>query len=281
MTVSAAEHFLADFHDRDPGGSPRAFAHLPVHDDSGHGFPSTYDALCQAVAREDDGSGPLLDLACGNGHLLAALAASGRPLTGVDLSTGELDAARARLGNRARLIQARGQQMPLPGGSQSIVTCHMALMLMSPAEAVLAEVRRVLRPGGRLMALLPRADAPGSPRPPLIAAWLQALAGCDRDVRWADVRFDTGAWCQVQALPALLQPHFDAPRLTRLHGEQRLTPDQAWRWFTGMYDLHLLPRSRWPEVRERFVSLLPPLLEADGCARLPHAYLLMTATAVT
>ena len=86
MTVSASERFLAEFHDQAPGGSPRAFADLAVHDDSGHRYPSTYDALCQAVARGNDGSGPLLDLACGNGHLLALLAPTRRPLAGADLS---------------------------------------------------------------------------------------------------------------------------------------------------------------------------------------------------
>ncbi|MDO8376381.1 MAG: SAM-dependent methyltransferase, partial [Aquabacterium sp.] len=72
---TAAEQFLADFHDRLPGGSSRAFGSLSVDDEAGRQHASPYhalvDRLCAATGLP---AGPVLDLACGDGHLLALLA---------------------------------------------------------------------------------------------------------------------------------------------------------------------------------------------------------------
>jgi SAM-dependent methyltransferase len=324
----AVEAFLADFHDRSPGGSPRAFAPLAVRDGAGHRHPSSYHALraalqaALAAGGNGDGGGgggmpdgPVLDLACGDGHLLALLQPLGRPLLGVDLSAGELAAARARLGDGVALYQARAQALPLADASVAAVTCHMALMLMSEPAQVLAELARVLRPGGRLLAVLPRADAtrggPGSAPPaepdsappaepdstpaaepgsaptaepgrapqPLMEAWLAALRPEARDASWQQVRFENRRWGDDQALAALLRPAFTPLRLTTLEAHQRLSPDQAWDWFAGMYDLHLLPAPAWPAVRARFMARLPALQGDDGCVPLQFNYLLLDATA--
>lgn len=300
------EQFLADFHNRCPGGSARAFGDLPVHDAAGTVHASSYHALVAAlVAALADGvadapapadpnrpalpppsgpvhaplpEGPVLDLACGDGHLLALLQhAIPRPLQGVDLSRGELAAARTRLGDSVVLHQARAQALPLADASLAAVTSHMALMLMADAPQVVAEIARVLRPGGRLLALVPRAAAPGSARPPLVQAWVDALRPQARDAAWQQVQFDGRAWCDAAALPGLLQPAFGALRLTALDAQTRLTPDQAWAWFTGMYDLHLLPAPAWPAVQSRFAALTAPLQGTDGRVPLPHAYLLIDA----
>lgn len=298
-SAPAVEAFLADFHNRCPGGSPRAFGDLPVHAADGTTHASSYHALVAAVdaafgapaqrapTLPGPGAAPhaplpegrVLDLACGDGHLLALLqAATPRPLLGVDLSRGELAAARARLGDSVALHQARAQALPLADASLAAVTSHMALMLMADAPQVVAEVARVLRPGGRLLALVPRAATPGSARPALVQAWADALRPEARDAPWQPVQFDGRAWCDSAALPGLLQPGFGPLRVTALDAQTRLSPDDAWAWFTGMYDLHLLPAPAWPAVQSRFAALLPPLLGPDGRVPLPHAYLLIDAT---
>jgi ubiquinone/menaquinone biosynthesis C-methylase UbiE len=50
--------------------------------------------------------------------------------TGVDMSPGELRAARARLGEAVPLVEARAQALPFADGSFDLVTCHLAFMLM-------------------------------------------------------------------------------------------------------------------------------------------------------
>ena len=146
LSLSDSERFLSAFHDADPGGTPRAFAHLPATM-AERAFASSYECLLDAIP---DDARSVLDLACGDGYLLSLLAAR-RPdlsLAGVDLSTGELEAAGRRLRGRAVLQQGRAQELPLPDDSVDAVVCHMALMLMDDAPQVLAQVRRVLKAGG-------------------------------------------------------------------------------------------------------------------------------------
>lgn len=302
----AVESFLAQFHDQAPGGSPRAFADTPVvnaRNGTRHG--STYHALADAVsqavaqaappgafhtptaaeaatarrAASPPDHGPVLDLACGDGHLLALLRAGLAPgprLLGVDFSRGELAAAHRRLGDQAGLMQARAQALPLRARSMAVVTSHMALMLMAAPDAVAAEVARVLRAGGRLVALVPHA-APAPDASPFFDAWRQAIHLEPRAAAWEAVRFEGRAWCQADSLRALLAPHFAEPAITPLQATRTFTLEPAWQWMTGMYDLALLPADAWPRVRARFEAALAPRLSPDGTIAVTHRYLLIDA----
>jgi ubiquinone/menaquinone biosynthesis C-methylase UbiE len=92
--------------------------------------------------------------------------------------------ARSR-GTRLPLIQADGMVLPVRDGALDGVTGHSFLYLLPDPAAALAEVRRVLRPGGRAAFLEPRAG-----RVPLRAAFageLMALlerAGLRRARAW-------------------------------------------------------------------------------------------------
>ncbi|KWT97529.1 MULTISPECIES: methyltransferase domain-containing protein [unclassified Variovorax] len=99
----------------------------------------------------------VLDVACGTG--LVALAAAeavgpqGRVL-GTDLSDHMVDAARQRAAQRG-LVQlgfARmdAEQLALPDGGFDLVLCALGLMYVPEPAQALREMRRVLRPGGRL-----------------------------------------------------------------------------------------------------------------------------------
>jgi len=110
----------------------------------------------------------LLDVACGSGPLLALCHArfpAALRLIGVDMSPDELALARDRLPpGRADLIEARAQALDmLADGSVDVALCHWALTLMDPVAPVLAEIGRVLAPGGRFAAIVdgPMDTAPG------------------------------------------------------------------------------------------------------------------------
>ena len=93
----------------------------------------------------------VLDLACGSAPMYPDLTPA--RYLGVDASPGELGAAVAR--RRGPVVRADATRLPLPDASVDLVVCSMALQILTPLADVLAELRRVLRPSGLLVALIP------------------------------------------------------------------------------------------------------------------------------
>lgn len=93
----------------------------------------------------------LIDIACGDAPIFDRSPSPG--WVGVDTSNAELRQARRH--GAQRLIRADVTQIPLATGSAPAVICSMALMIVQPLDAVLAEIRRVLTPDGTAVALLP------------------------------------------------------------------------------------------------------------------------------
>ncbi|HEY6324555.1 MAG TPA: methyltransferase domain-containing protein [Thermoanaerobaculia bacterium] len=94
----------------------------------------------------------LLDLGCGTGALLQALAVRGAPsrLSGVDLSPAMVALARARLPVAVRLAVADGAALPFPAGSFDVVVSSSSFHFWPRPDRVLGELGRVLAAGGRL-----------------------------------------------------------------------------------------------------------------------------------
>jgi demethylmenaquinone methyltransferase / 2-methoxy-6-polyprenyl-1,4-benzoquinol methylase len=97
----------------------------------------------------------VLDLACGTGDLCRELATAGLAPVGVDLSFGMLAAARTT----APLVQGDALRLPVRDRSCDGVTCGFALRNLVSLPPFLAQLARVLRPGGRI-ALLEVATPP-------------------------------------------------------------------------------------------------------------------------
>ncbi len=99
----------------------------------------------------------LLDLACGTGSFLREVKANWPRLyvTGLDLSPHYLAVARRTLvsWSRARLVEGAAEAMPFADGEFDILTCIYLFHELPPRvrRAVVAEMRRVLRPGGTLI----------------------------------------------------------------------------------------------------------------------------------
>jgi len=91
----------------------------------------------------------VLDLAAGTGDLCRDLQAAGHRPVGVDLSWGMLAAARTT----APLVQADVTRLPVPDGRADGATCGFALRNLADLDAFLAELARVVRPGGRVAVL--------------------------------------------------------------------------------------------------------------------------------
>lgn len=97
----------------------------------------------------------LLEIGVGTGGLLTELAARASQVIGVDHSPAMLTEARRRLtaaaADRVELRLGEMTHLPLPDASVGCVVANMVLHHAADPTAVLAEVRRVLVPGGTLL----------------------------------------------------------------------------------------------------------------------------------
>jgi len=109
----------------------------------------------------DSQPGAVLDLATGSGDVAFALAAGlprGVRLTGMDFCQPMLDEAVKKREANGRWAgiefkQGDGMALPLPDASYDAVTISFGLRNMADRHQALTEMRRVLRPGGRLFVL--------------------------------------------------------------------------------------------------------------------------------
>ncbi len=123
-------------------------------------FAWTYDAVAWLVSRGEWplwgrvalahlGDGPALELGSGPGYLLSPLAERAPVAVGLDLSPEMLGMARGRRGN-ARLTLGRSQALPFHNATfASVVSTFPAPYIVAPDT--IAEIERVLAPGGRLI----------------------------------------------------------------------------------------------------------------------------------
>ncbi len=136
--------YLADFHTRRPGAVEAVLTRATAGDHT------PYRWLARAI------SGPartVLDLACGSGAMSRELAVGGRQVIGLDISAAELALAASR--GPGPWIQGDVRRLPVQDSCVDAVTASLGLVVVPQLDQVLAEVVRVLRPGGVLAAIAP------------------------------------------------------------------------------------------------------------------------------
>jgi demethylmenaquinone methyltransferase/2-methoxy-6-polyprenyl-1,4-benzoquinol methylase len=135
-----------------------------------------------------------LEIGCGTGHALVQIAAAAGRAHGLDLSGGMLAVAHRRAG-AARLVQGDAVHLPYAAAAFDAILLSFTLELFDTPEipAVLAECRRVLRPGGRLG----------------VVALAQADNLAVRLYEWAHRRFPRAVDCRpIHAAAALQESGF-------------------------------------------------------------------------
>ncbi|MCX4679011.1 methyltransferase domain-containing protein [Streptomyces sp. NBC_01433] len=112
-----------------------------------------YERPAMLVLAGDVDGRRILDAGCGSGPLAAALRDRGADVTGIDASAGMLALARRRLGADAALyVVDLSDPLPFDDGAFDDVVASLVLHCLEDWGPTLAEMRRVLRPGGRLIA---------------------------------------------------------------------------------------------------------------------------------
>ncbi|MGD2253234.1 MAG: methyltransferase domain-containing protein [Anaerolineales bacterium] len=125
--------------------------------------PSCIQGLKLRYCLEDLGclAGRLLDVGCGGGNMAKAIKRyrSDLQVWGVDLSERALAAAVIHP-NGTRFVAAAGERLPFAGGFFHAVTMFDVLEHIPEPETALAEIRRVLHPGGLFHLFLPLEKQP-------------------------------------------------------------------------------------------------------------------------
>jgi ubiquinone/menaquinone biosynthesis C-methylase UbiE len=149
---------------------PNHHAHYPGF----AGVTGLLAAASMAVGREGDARlverlgrvGPddtVVDIGCGPGTAARRAARRGATVIGVDPAAVMRRVARmlTRQPAAVRYVDGTAEALPLPDGSASVVWAIASVHHWADLDAALREARRVLRPGGRLVAL-ERETAPGA-----------------------------------------------------------------------------------------------------------------------
>jgi demethylmenaquinone methyltransferase / 2-methoxy-6-polyprenyl-1,4-benzoquinol methylase len=138
-----------------------------------HGLPARYDLLAEVLSFGQNArwrgelvarivsSEPkrILDVATGTAGVAIELARrTGAEVTGIDISESMLKRGRERvrsagLDDRIRLQAGRAEELPFPSGSFDAVSFTYLLRYVRDPAATVAELARVLRPGGTLASL--------------------------------------------------------------------------------------------------------------------------------
>jgi ubiquinone/menaquinone biosynthesis C-methylase UbiE len=148
-----------------------------VWDESAPSYDRQLDFVERLLGREDRAwlgeraTGRVLEVAIGTGRSLPFYVAASS-LTGVDISPEMLAVARRRAEERGLPVDLRegdAESLPVDDAAYDSVVCSLSLCTIPDPEAAIAEMKRALVPGGRLLLF----DHVGSTWPPVYAVqWL-------------------------------------------------------------------------------------------------------------
>ena len=117
-------------------------------------FRAKRDLVADALA--DHGGGPMLDIGCGTGAMMARLVADGHfPVLGTDLSPVAVDAARGR---GLDVVRSVAEDLPFRSASAAVLVSLDVVEHLDDDVEALREYRRVLVPGGLMVLTVPAYD---------------------------------------------------------------------------------------------------------------------------
>ncbi|PZS01164.1 MAG: hypothetical protein DLM61_22260 [Pseudonocardiales bacterium] len=106
------------------------------------------DALVNAVAPKPGDR--VLDVAAGTGNVAVRAVARGAQVTACDIAPRMVQLGRERTGPEVQWFEADVENLPLPDATLDVALSAFGLIFAPRPEVALAQLRRVLVPGGRL-----------------------------------------------------------------------------------------------------------------------------------
>jgi demethylmenaquinone methyltransferase/2-methoxy-6-polyprenyl-1,4-benzoquinol methylase len=176
-----------------------------------------------------------LDLATGTGDIAFALAAGGASVVGLDITQRMIELARAKLprehaGPPLRFIVGDMLALPFPDRSFDIVTTGYGLRNVPNLTLAIQEIRRVLKPGGRMLSL----DFNRPPQRLVRAAYLLYLTAVGATLGWILHR-DPDTY---RYIPASIRQYPGAAAVARMLEEHGLTHAQYFPVLGGLMAIH-------------------------------------------
>ena len=196
----------------------------------------------------------VLDLCCGDGQLTAKIAALGAKVIGVDLSPEMVEGAQGR-GIDARVCNA--EALPFQNEFDAVFS-NAALHWVRDQDAMLAGVRRALRPGGRFVAEMGGQGNVAAIRVALIS--ILERYGC------ADVEKAENYYPTPESYQARLEKHgFTVERAELIPRPTPLPASGMRAWLTTFRCgvLEAVPEALRTQVVDETIALLEPVLRDE------------------
>ena len=185
----------------------------------------------------------VLDLAAGTGKLTRALLAGGLDVIAVEAHTQLCDGLAERVG-RERVREGLAEAIPLPDNAIAAVTVADAFHWFDRSPA-LAEIRRVLRPGGGLAVLSTAPNWRG-------ASWAHEVGTIMAALRPEHPHFDGPPWQDsVRA-----EGGWSAPREIRVIASQPARPERVVDYLASLSWIAALPTDQRADVLARVGAIV-------------------------
>jgi ubiquinone/menaquinone biosynthesis C-methylase UbiE len=122
-----------------------------------HGLTRREEELWEIFLKEEIGESPktVLDVGCGTGSIALILSGLGHDVSGIDLSEGMLSVCEKKAIQRGLPIRTQigdAEALPFPDKSFDIISSRWVLWTLLRPDVAMSEWKRVLRPGGKILA---------------------------------------------------------------------------------------------------------------------------------
>src|SRR5262245_13878437 len=181
--------------------------------------------------------GLALDLAAGNGEFAVQLAMRGFRVIAVDIDVATLAGARGSDTQDVKWIGGDARDLPFTDGTFDVVVCNSALEHVADDGRAVAEIRRVLKPGGRLILTT-------DSFPHRMSPWLRLTPGDWRHEELQHVTDLRGAIQERHRKQHRVVRFYDSATLIHRLEEHQLRVE-AWRYYLNgpvskaIFELHL------------------------------------------
>jgi SAM-dependent methyltransferase len=191
------------------------------------------DALIDAIAPKSGDR--VLDVAAGTGNVAMRAAARGAQVTACDIAPRMVQLGRERTGTSVTWIEADVEDLPLADATVDVALSAFGLIFAPRPEVALAQLRRVLVPGGRLAMTAWTADGCVAERARIVKEFVPADPAAPDTRSWGDpdvlARRLATEFTDVRIERRSLPWHFDSgPALTvflRAHSPAYVAAAQA------------------------------------------------------